>query len=306
VSTPQTGAAGRAPSRGTSSRPADPVGGSATPRRSAAAPGTGLPRGQRRPGPRHSAVEMLLSDSLAAAPGPGLSAATQQTLAEALEAASERAAAVVAGPGHAGKRAERGSTDGPGTWSTTTGLPPVQDVALGAAALAGERLWRVGAACVGFASGAAARAVALLRAVSPQIATAEVDARLQSLAARGQRVRQERSEALGEALSTAITSAATSDAMREMTVAAIAEATDDVLDVVLPAVLDAVTELETQDRLDELMAGLLMRQLPSALERTLPGVMLRTAAKPALGFVPSLMGALASGLAGDPDARDRP
>jgi hypothetical protein len=96
-------------------------------------------------------------------------------------------------------------------------------------------------------------------------------------------------------LTEAITNAATSDAMRQMSVAAIEEATDDVLAVVLPAMLEAVTELETQEKLDELMAGLLLRQLPSALEKTLPGVMMRTATKPAAGLMPFLSGVLPKG-----------
>jgi hypothetical protein len=56
--------------------------------------------------------------------------------------------------------------------------------------------------------------------------------------------------------------------------------------------LEAVTELETQEKLDELMAGLLLRQLPSALEKTLPGVMMRTATKPAAGLNAFLSGVL--------------
>jgi hypothetical protein len=121
------------------------------------------------------------------------------------------------------------------------------------------------------------------------------DARLASLAERGRAVRAERSEAMNAVVTNAITNAATSDAMRQMSVAAIEEATDDVLAVVLPAMLEAVTELETQEKLDELMAGLLLRQLPSALEKTLPGVMMRTATKPAAGLNAFLSGVLPKG-----------
>jgi hypothetical protein len=124
------------------------------------------------------------------------------------------------------------------------------------------------------------------------VATLQADAQLQRLAARGQQVRLERSEALTTSLTAGIMAAATSDAVREMVVAAIEEATDDVLDVVLPAMLEAITERETQDKLDELMAGLLLRQLPAALERTIPQVMLRTATRPAAGLMPFLGGVL--------------
>jgi hypothetical protein len=49
----------------------------------------------------------------------------------------------------------------------------------------------------------------------------------------------------------------------------------------------AVADAETQGTLDELMARLLLRQLPAALEKTIPQVMLRTATRPA-----SLLGAV--------------
>jgi hypothetical protein len=169
-------------------------------------------------------------------------------------------------------------------------LPPAEDVLLGLASLVAENAWRLGTRTVAAVSQAAAQTVAFVRGVAPSYASAHAEARLNELAERGRRVRTERTEALTTAMTTAITTAATSDAVREMTVAAIEEATDDVLAVMLPAVLEAVTELETQERLDELMAGLLLRQLPSALEKTLPGVMLRTATRPALGLVPFLGG----------------
>lgn len=166
--------------------------------------------------------------------------------------------------------------------------PAVEDIALGAVSLMGERLWRIGSRGVGMAAAAAAWGTSLVRAVSPQFATAQADAWVGELAERGRHVRQERSEAMTAAVTGAITSAATSEAVRQMTVAAIEEATDDVLAVVLPAMLEAITELETQEKLDELMAGLLLRQLPSALEKTLPMVMLRSATKPAAGLMPLL------------------
>ena len=183
----------------------------------------------------------------------------------------------------------------------------MQDVALGLAALLAEVAWRTAARGAEIASSAAARTAVVVRAVSPTFATDQADAHLNALAERGRRVRAERAEAISATLSGAITSAATSDAVREMTVTAIEQATDDVLAVVLPAMLEAVQDLETQEKLDELMAGLLLRQLPAALEKTLPGVMLRTATKPALGLMPSLMGALTAGLSGEtgtpPDRR---
>jgi hypothetical protein len=163
-------------------------------------------------------------------------------------------------------------------------------VLLGLAIVIGEHAWRWGTQAVTAASEVTARTIALVRGVAPGYATAQVESGLVSLAERGQRVRRERTEALTTTVTAAVTTAASSDAVREMTVAAIEEATDDVLAVMLPAVLEAVSELETQERLDELMAGLLLRQLPSALEKTLPGVMLRTATRPALGLVPFLGG----------------
>jgi hypothetical protein len=230
-------------------------------------------------------------------------------LVSALRRAERTAAATVTGA-HAmtGTHTVTGADAGPAApaqaegrlrISPGTGLPPIQDVALGAVALLAERMWAAGTVGMAWVNDLAARVIVVVRAVSPQVATATADAHLQALAERGLRVRQERTEALAEALTSAISTAATSDALREMTVAAIDQATDEVLEVVLPAVLEAVTEMETQAKLDELMSGLLLRTMPSALEKTLPGVMLRTATKPALGFVPSLMGALSSGLAGE-------
>jgi hypothetical protein len=258
--------------------------------------------------PHRSAVAALLADNVAAPTRPAGEVAREATAAgaamvsAALEQAGQRAAQTVAGRSAA---APAGSTSPAVRLDPGTGLPPIQDVALGAAAVIAEQLWRAGSMAVAVGRDGVARAVAFVRAVSPQVATAQADARLQALAERGQRIRQDRAEALAAALTTAMSTAATSDAVREMTVAAIEEATDDVLDVVLPALLEAVTEMETQEKLDELMSGLLLRQLPSALERTLPGVMLRTATKPALGLVPSLMGALASGLSGESGSADR-
>jgi hypothetical protein len=170
--------------------------------------------------------------------------------------------------------------------------PPAEDIALGALTVVAERAWRVGSWAVAVATGMSMRAVDVVRAVSPTFATEQADARIAALAERGRTVREERTEAISAMVTTAISSAATSDAMREMSVAAIEEATDDVLAVVLPAMLEAVTEMETQEKLDELMAGLLLRQLPSALEKTLPGVMMRTATKPAAGIMPFLSGVL--------------
>ncbi|HEX6887872.1 MAG TPA: hypothetical protein VF143_07180 [Candidatus Nanopelagicales bacterium] len=196
-----------------------------------------------------------------------------------------------------------------------TQLPPVQDIAIGAAAVLTERMWAAGARTLAWTNRLVGASVGLIRAVSPEVATRGTDARLQALAERGRAVRVERGEALAASLTSAITAAVTSDAVREMTVAAIEEATDDVLAVVLPAVLERVAEAETQEQLDELMSGLLirqlptamaavadaetqgtldelmarllLRQLPAALEKTIPQVMLRTATRPA-----SLLGAV--------------
>jgi hypothetical protein len=170
--------------------------------------------------------------------------------------------------------------------------PPAEDIALGALTVVAEQAWRAGSWAVAVATGLSMRALDVVRAVSPTYATEQADARIAALAERGRAVREERTEAISAMVTTAISTAATSDAMREMSVAAIEEATDDVLAVVLPAMLDAVTEMETQEKLDELMAGLLLRQLPSALEKTLPGVMMRTATKPAAGIMPFLSGVL--------------
>ena len=170
--------------------------------------------------------------------------------------------------------------------------PPAEDIALGAVSVLAEHAWKVGSWGVAMATAFSMRAVDIVRAVSPTYATEQADARIAALAARGRALREERSEAFSDVVTTAISTAATSDAMRQMSVSAIEEATDDVLAVVLPAMLEAVTELETQDKLDELMAGLLLRQLPSALEKTLPGVMMRTATKPAAGLMPFLSGVL--------------
>ncbi len=169
-------------------------------------------------------------------------------------------------------------------------LPPMDDVALGALVVIAERSWRIGARAVALATEASMRAVDVVRALSPQIANQKADERLAALAQRGRSVRTERTEALGTAFSEAITQAAASEAMRQMTVTAMQEAAEEVLAVVLPTMLDAVADLETQERLDELMAGLLLRQLPSALEKTLPGVMMRTATRPAAGLLPFLNG----------------
>jgi hypothetical protein len=179
--------------------------------------------------------------------------------------------------------------------TTRQEYPPVDDIALGVLSVLAERAWRTGSWGIAMIAGMSIRAADVVRAVSPTFATEQADARLAALAHRGRTVRAERTAALSAVVTSAITTAATSDAMRQMSVTAIEEATDDVLAVVLPAMLEAVTELETQDKLDALMAGLLLRQLPSALEKTLPGVMMRTAAKPAAGLMPFLSGVLPRG-----------
>ncbi|MCU0284105.1 MAG: hypothetical protein MUD13_09455 [Candidatus Nanopelagicales bacterium] len=226
----------------------------------------------------------------AAAPTPELADATRALLSSALLVPGEHT-------GHQPTQVARHAAAGEPAADVVrldprTGLPPAQDVALGAAAIVAERLWQAGSAALAWGHGAVAWSVGFARAVSPQVASTQADAGLQRLAARGQQVRLERSEALTTSMTAGIMAAATSDAVREMVVAAIEEATDDVLDVVLPAMLEAITERETQDKLDELMAGLLLRQLPAALEKTIPQVMLRTATRPAAGLMPFLGGVL--------------
>jgi hypothetical protein len=238
-------------------------------------------------------VEALLAEHVEEAPATAAAEEVGRAAERATERAAERATerrarrAAEAAPHHARPEVPATPAMGP--------LPPAPDVLLGLASVIAEQAWRWGTRAVAFASGSASRTVALVRGVAPSYASNQLDATLNGLADRGRQVRQERAEAVSSAMTSAITSAATSDAVREMTVAAIEEATDDVLAVMLPALLEAVTELETQERLDELMAGLLLRQLPGALERTLPGVMLRTATKPALGLVPFLGGSMPRG-----------
>jgi hypothetical protein len=261
--------------------------------RSQAAAGSGLDRSGASHG--HSAVEALLAEHIEQAQEQ-IAALHPRPAAGPEKAEEPRAEQDPAEPARAGRRAA--PPPAPRTRPTTPAaapLPPVDDVLLGLASVVAENAWRIGSAALAAVSGAANHAVAVFRGVAPGYASAQADARLNALAERGRRVREERTEALNAAMTGAITSAATSDAVREMTVAAIEEATDDVLAVMLPAVLEAVTELETQERLDELMAGLLLRQLPSALEKTLPGVMIRTATRPALGLMPFLGGALPRG-----------
>lgn len=226
----------------------------------------------------------------AAAPTPELAEATRALLSSALLVPSEHAGDQ---PTQVARHAAAGEpTADVVRLDPRTGLPSAQDVALGAASIMVERLWQAGSAALAWGHGALAWSVGFARAVSPQVASTQADVGLQRLAARGQQVRLERSEALTTSMTAGIMAAATSDAVREMVVAAIEEATDDVLDVVLPAMLEAITERETQDKLDELMAGLLLRQLPAALEKTIPQVMLRTATRPAAGLMPFLGGVL--------------
>ncbi len=176
------------------------------------------------------------------------------------------------------------------TLVTRPALPPLEDVALGVLVVVAERSWQLGSRAVAMAGTASMKALDAVRALSPQIANERADARLAAFAQRGRAVRAERTAAVSTAFSEAVTQAAASDAMRQMTVTAMEEAAEEVLAVVLPTMLDAVADLETQERLDELMAGLLLRQLPSALEKTLPGVMMRTATRPAAGLLPFLNG----------------
>jgi hypothetical protein len=237
-------------------------------------------------------VEALLAEHIGEQPGAASPApSVADRLAETLRAESARAEADLT-------RASATATHRPApapAAATPPPLPPADDLLIGLASVVAEQLWRIGSRSVEVVTRVTTQVVGFVRAVSPQFATAEADARLAALAERGRRVRTERSEAMSSTVTAAITSAATSDAVRQMTVAAIEEATDDVLSVVLPAMLEAVSDQETQDKLDQLMAGLLMRQLPSALEKTLPIVMLRTATRPAAGLMPFLGGVLPRG-----------
>jgi hypothetical protein len=230
----------------------------------------------------YSAVEALLGDFSA---GPETAEPTDRP------AAAPTSSLPQGGTPVATARAPRPAT----TLTTRPAYPPAEDIALGVLSVIGEQAWRVGAWGIALATGISVRAADVVRAVSPTFATEMADARLAALAEKGRSVRAERTGAMSAVVTNAITTAATSDAMRQMSVAAIEEATDDVLAVVLPAMLEAVTELETQEKLDELMAGLLLRQLPSALEKTLPGVMMRTATKPAAGLNALLSGVLPKG-----------
>lgn len=247
----------------------------------------------------HSAVAALLADNI------------EQATPRLTETASRARRVPGDAPGapQAGRSGSRPAADplreAPLGATGPAQLPPIQDVALGLASVTAETLLRVGARGAELVSGAAAQVAGLIRGVSPSYVTTWVDGRLLALADRGERVRVERTEAVSAALTNAMTSAVTSDAMRDMTVTAVEQATDDVLAVVLPAMMDAVNDRETQKQLDELMAGLLLRQLPDALEKTLPGVMVRTATRTSLGIVPSLMGALTSGLSSDQQSGER-
>jgi hypothetical protein len=256
----------------------------------------------------YSAVEALLADYPAEGRAEGQvrdgtedraedRATRAEDRAERAKGRAERAEEAAAAPRALdGKPVPAASTPRLATTLTTRpAYPPAEDVALGVVAVVADGAWRVGSWAIATATGITMRAADVVRAISPTFATQMADARLASLAERGRAVRAERSEAMSAVVTNAITNAATSDAMRQMSVAAIEEATDDVLAVVLPAMLEAVTELETQEKLDELMAGLLLRQLPSALEKTLPGVMMRTATKPAAGLNAFLSGVLPKG-----------
>ena len=280
-------------SAATSRKPAAPATGYTGTGAPTAADRGGPPARERR-APRHSAVEALLAEHVGEQPVPTAPpTSVADRLAETLRADAARAGADLSRPSAA---PVRGPAAQPSTAPVAPPpLPPADDLLVGLAALLAEQFWRIGTRGVEVVTRVTTHVVGFVRAVSPQFATAEADSRLAALAERGRRVRAERAEAMSSAVTTAITSAATSDAVRQMTIAAIEEATDDVLAVVLPAMIEAVSDQETQDKLDALMAGLLVRQLPSALEKTLPVVMLRTATRPAAGLMPFLGGVLPRG-----------
>lgn len=236
---------------------------------------------ERRPRDRRSPVETLLAGHAGDVP---------------LSPPEAESPAFAAAPGTPAERLPAGRASGEAVTGeqATRSLPPVEDVALGMLLVAVAALRRAGGLGLGLAGSLASRTTSVLRAVSPGAATAQVDARLEQLAVRGQQFRAERSALLTASLTRAIMTAATSDAVREMTVAAVEEATDDVLAVVMPALLDAMTDEETEAALDDLMAGLLTRQLPAALERTIPTVLMRTATRPTQ-FMPFLGGVLPKG-----------
>lgn len=166
----------------------------------------------------------------------------------------------------------------------------MRDVLVGLADVLAEGCWRAtqSGAALGLRGWSLLTTVAT--GVTPDFARRRYEVVLVQLAERGRRARQERGDAMASAVTVAITTAATSDAVRELTLVTVAEASDELLDVMMPSVLDAMATTQTQAKLDELIAGLLLRQLPSALEKTLPQVLLRTATKPALGVVPFLGG----------------
>lgn len=165
------------------------------------------------------------------------------------------------------------------------------DVALGIASILAEQALRAGGVALLAGRSAVVGWIRLVRAVSPQVATARADAGLQALAERGRRVRLENTQALGSTISAALLSTATSEAARELAMAAFERATDDAIAVVMPAILQAMREEETEAVLDEMMAGLLVRQLPTAMEKTLPTLLMRTATRPTQ-LVPFLGGVL--------------
>ncbi len=247
--------------------------------------------------PRRSPVEQLLADQsptspeqAGAQPGPGAASdAASRTSDTAARADTPSGQDPAAQPASAQSSAQRSATARP---AGSAMPPPIQDVALGLAAVIAETLWRAGAVALTLATAASARALTVARAIAPAAAGELTEAAVLSLADRGRRLRAARMEELTDLLTGAMADASASPALREIAVSAIGEAAEEVLAVVLPSLLDAMSEEEHQERLDELMAGLLVRQMPAALERTLPGVMLRTATKPALGIVPSVMGAL--------------
>ena len=172
--------------------------------------------------------------------------------------------------------------------ATESDLPPVHDMALGVVALALDEAWRAGDRAFRLGRWAVIKWFEAFRAVSPQLATDQVDGLLANLAARGRELRQERAESLGRAVQGGVQAAMTSDPAREVMLASMDAMLDEMMPTVMPRMFDAMRDEENVAVLDEMMAGLLVRQLPGAMEKVAPIILMRTAAKPTQ-LVPNLL-----------------
>lgn len=172
--------------------------------------------------------------------------------------------------------------------STEADLPPVHDLALGVVAVALDAGWTAGDRAFRAGRWAVIKWFEAVRAVSPQVATDQVDGLLAALAARGRELRQERAEVLGRAIQGGVQAAVTSEPVREVMLASMDAMLDEMMPTVMPRMFDAMRDEENVAVLDEMMAGLLVRQLPGAMEKVAPILLMRTAAKPTQ-LVPNLL-----------------